>query len=367
VHDRFQKLVSQRTADDLRFSVWSAALNMWRDHPWWGVGPGHFDYRFREYRPPAVQMRPSWVHNDYLNTLTDWGVAGAALVAAALGLLYWGVFRSWKFVRGAQDDFSRKKSNKMAFLIGASVGLLAILLHSATDFNMHIPANAILAVTLMALLGSQQRFASERHWFKLGAASKGIATVLLLAGMGYLGCAAWRSGQESLWLNRAAKTPGFSFARIAALEKAFQIEPGNFETTYALGECYRIKAFNSETDEPEELAKKALEWYRRGMKLEPYEGYNWLRYGMCLDKFATEETLQADPAPYYQRADELDPNGYYMAANIGWHYLQLGDYAAARSWLERSRQLEWTDDNEIAIESLPLVERLLKEAAEKNK
>ncbi len=56
-----------------------------------------------------------------------------------------------------------------------------------------------------------------------------------------------------------------------------------------------------------------------------------------------------------------------MSANIGWHYMQTGDYAAARSWLERSRRLEWQNDNEIAINTLPIVERLLKEEAEKKK
>jgi hypothetical protein len=34
--------------------------------------------------------------------------------------------------------------------------------------------------------------------------------------------------------------------------------------------------------------------------------------------------------PYFSRADALDPNGYFTAANIGWHYVQVGDYAAAR-------------------------------------
>lgn len=168
-------------------------------------------------------------------------------------------------------------------------------------------------------------------------------------------------------MQRAMRTPVFSYARIAALEKAVEAEPMNFEMTYAIGECYRTKSFNSESEEPGALARKAMEWYQRGMKLDPYDGYNWLRYGMCLDKFGPDEGLPEDTAPYYKRADELDPNGYYMSANIGWHYMQTGDYAAARSWLERSRRLEWQDDNEIAISSLPIVERLLKEEAEKKK
>src|SRR5882724_10928019 len=367
LQERVQNVSTGHIPDDMRFSIWAPAIQMWRDHFWWGTGPAHFDYRFREYRPPLVQSRPDFAHNDYLNTLADWGVAGTALVASAWVLVYWGVFGAWKSVRGPLDDFARKKSNKQAFATGAAVGLLAMLLHSATDFNMHIPANAILAVALMALLSSQQRCASERYWFNLRLVSKCAATLVLLAGLAYLGYEGWRGAREDLWLHRAMRTPAFSYMRIAALEKAVEAEPMNFATTYAIGECYRTKSFNSESEEPGALAGKAMEWYQRGMKLDPYDGYNWLRYGMCLDKFGPDEGPQKEAEPYYKRADELDPNGYYMSANIGWHYMQTGDYAAARSWLERSRRLEWQDDNEIAINSLPVVERLLKEEAEKKK
>ena len=78
-----------------------------------------------------------------------------------------------------------------------------------------------------------------------------------------------------------------------------------------------------------------MQWYARGMKLDPHDGYNYLRYGMCLDWLDKHDEAE----PYFNRADALDPNGYYTAANIGWHYVQAGDYAAARPWLERSLRL----------------------------
>ncbi len=168
MQERIQSTFASGKADDLRLGVWPSAVKMWQDHFWLGVGPAHFDQRFPEYRPVGVQSRPVWAHNDYLNTLADWGVVGAGLVASAWVLLYWGVLKAWKSVRGPKDDFARKTSNRFAFAVGASLGLLAILLHSAVDFNMQIPANAILAVALMALLSSHLRFATERYWFSLG-------------------------------------------------------------------------------------------------------------------------------------------------------------------------------------------------------
>ena len=365
---RVQKMLASGRADDLRFAVWKPALEMWQDNFWWGVGPAEFDCHFPQYRPPEVQLRPYRVHNDYLNTLVDWGLVGACLVAWAWALLYWGIFKNWKSVRGSRDDFSRKKSNKLAFMIGAAIGLAAILLHSVVDFNMHMPANAILVVTLMALLSSQWRFATERYWFKAGLVLKCAATVALLAGMVYLGYEGARAGREYVWLQRAERAGqppnNHSYARIAALEQAYRVAPMNYETTHEIGECYRLKSWDG-GDDYEALARKAMEWYARGMKLNPYEGINWLRAGMCLDWI---NARQEDSSPYYKHANELDRNNYFFAANIGWHYVETGDLAAARSWFNRSCRLQWVAaENEIAFQYLPVVERRLQEAAAEHK
>ena len=54
-------------------------MKIWQANYWWGAGPAHFDHLFRIYRDPHVQARADRVHNDYLNTLADWGVVGAVL------------------------------------------------------------------------------------------------------------------------------------------------------------------------------------------------------------------------------------------------------------------------------------------------
>jgi hypothetical protein len=49
-------------------------------------------------------------------------------------------------------------------------------------------------------------------------------------------------------------------------------------------------------------------------------------------------------------------------ANIGLHYVELRDYAAAKPWLERSSRLQW-QDNPIAANYLNIVNLKLLEAA----
>lgn len=66
--------------------------------------------------------------------------------------------------------------------------------------------------------------------------------------------------------------------------------------------------------------------------------------------------------PFFEKAVELDPNGYFTSAWMGWHYVQAGDDAAARVWFERSKRLQPTD-NMIADKYLPIVtERMLRKA-----
>jgi Flp pilus assembly protein TadD len=363
--EKMRRAIAGAKVDDVRFSIWWSAFKMWQAHPWWGVGPGHFDYRFNEYRLPDLQMRAGYAHNEYLNTLADWGAAGAAVIAATLALLYAGVFKCWKFVRGARDDFARKKSNKLAFAAGASLGLLAILTHALLDFTLQLPANAILAVTLMALLSSQWRFATEGYWFRAGVALKCAATLALLAGLAELGRTGWQEARESRLLYQANKTLPITFARIAALEKAFAADTNDFDTAYAIGECYKTKSFLSESDDPSALARTAIIWYERAAKLNPYDAYSWLRWGMCLDWIGLDNPGgRPDTASYYERANALDPNGYFTTANTGWHYVQIGDYAAARTWLGRSDSLEWDGArNEVGRGYLAIVEKRLEEAA----
>src|SRR5580692_2172900 len=83
------------------------------------------------------------------------------------------------------------------------------------------------------------------------------------------------------------------------------------------------------------------------MRLNPDSELCPLRSGMCLDWLGHHR----DAEPYYAAAELRDPNGNFVVANIGWHYLQVGDYAAARQWFMRAEKLSgW--QNQMAQSSL---------------
>ncbi len=335
-HTRIRQLVADgQFRDDARFALWQPALRAWQNNVLWGVGPAHYDFRFRQYRPLEIQARADRAHNDFLNALADWGVVGAGLIATAWGLLFLGVCKSWRYVRSAPRDLGGKQSsNKFAFVLGATLGLVAILCHALVDFNMYIPANALLAITLMAIITSHLRFATERYWVTARLWAKVVGTAVLAAGLGYLAIQASRHTAENLWLARAARAENISLPQAHLFEKAFAAEPMNGGTACAIGDIYRLQSAEG-NDGYQQLTARAMDWFALARKLNPWDAACDLGYGWCLDWLDRSD----ESWPYFDRADALDPNSYYTMACIGLHYIKRGEYAAARPWMERSLDL----------------------------
>ncbi len=353
--------MEKESSANVRYMIWSGAFDLWQQNVWLGAGPGHFDYRFREFRRPFLQFRPEYVHNDFLNTLTDWGIVGLSLVLTTIGLLAWGVVRSWKYVQRSTADLatgsggrSAPQSNRSAFVLGGCAGLFAILVHSAFDFNMQVPGNAILAIALMALLAGHIRFATDRYWYSLRIPLKGIAVAACVAVAAYLVFQATRRGIENHRLNQADNNGAGELAsRLAALKSAFDADPKNPTTAYEIGESYRLKSWQGEDDYPE-LAETAMTWFQTANRLNPFDAYSVMRIGMCLDWLKRH----SEAGEFFLRAEKLDPNGYYMIAHQGWHRFQLEDYEGAKALFWRSLELTpHPYPNPIAHSYLAIIER----------
>lgn len=335
---RLDQLVEQDKFKDMRFRLWQPTVEIWKENFWWGAGPGQFDEAFRKHRPHDIQKRPLYAHNDYLNTLADYGLAGTIIVAMAMALFYYTVAKVWKFVQRT-NDIGTKPSNRSALVLGGALGIVAILVHSVVDFNMHIPANALVAVVLMAMISGHARFATERFWANPGWIGKGIMTLILLAGLGFLGMETVTGARHQGFTRRAAKAKDME-SRVAFLKRAAEIEPGaeaergTFSTAYQLAETLRLWSWLG-NDGYEKLATEAMQWFDLGMKLNPLDPYNFARYGMCLHWLDRHDKA----APYFQQAFERDPNNYVIVELCGWHEFQLGNYEKSKEWFLKSREL----------------------------
>jgi O-antigen ligase len=123
-----------------RLSFYRDALGIIRDYPWTGTGLGTFAIAFRHYQTDWVNYFVDHVHNDYVEFAAEIGLLGVVLLFASIVYL---------LVRMIISFITDSRRYRPSVLLGCVGSVLAILLHSATDFNLQIPANAlILAVVL---------------------------------------------------------------------------------------------------------------------------------------------------------------------------------------------------------------------------
>lgn len=133
--------------------MWRAAWEIFKVQPWLGSGAGSYSVMFEPHRSETEQKLPQWAHNDYLNTLSDYGVVGLALLGLAVG----GVASEARRARARESSAGtrRHRHDVLEFSLvrqGVVVGLMAFGLHAFVDFHLKIPALGMTAAVLAGLL-----------------------------------------------------------------------------------------------------------------------------------------------------------------------------------------------------------------------
>jgi O-antigen ligase len=122
--------------------IFADSLDLIGRFPFAGVGLGGFVYAYPTVRTIYNPSLIDHAHNDYLEVAAEAGlIAVLALAAAAVLALVWTV-RRW---RKRHDPLVR------AVTLGAILGIVAILIHGLTDFNLQIPANAATFAAIFAI------------------------------------------------------------------------------------------------------------------------------------------------------------------------------------------------------------------------
>jgi O-antigen ligase len=143
-------LETRKQMEDLtnygRIKTWEGTINIIKDHPLSGTGVGTFAAVFPRYKPPDKRNDVEYAHNDYLHMISETGIF-------VFPFIFWLIFNS---LRTGITTFLHTKSRfKQGITLGTVAGIVAILIHSFVDFNLHIPANAILFIVLGAFVQVQ--------------------------------------------------------------------------------------------------------------------------------------------------------------------------------------------------------------------
>ena len=142
--EKLAQRIEQTTVEDVQAREEPAAYStqLVRDYPIFGSGPGTFYITFPKYRPPTVVNFYDHAHNDYAEFASESGILGIAILGAfVVASLAAALLAQWR----RRDPLMRG----MAF--GCVMGTTSLLIHSWTDFNLQIPANAALFMVTLAL------------------------------------------------------------------------------------------------------------------------------------------------------------------------------------------------------------------------
>ena len=125
----------QAAARDGRLPIWGDTLHLIRAYPLFGSGLGSYDTAFLRYQTVSVEQDYSFAHNDYLELAAELGSVGFLIVT---GLMLAILVKAICAARYGRDRNTRYLG------LGCAGAMAAMLIHSLADFNMYIPANALL-------------------------------------------------------------------------------------------------------------------------------------------------------------------------------------------------------------------------------
>ena len=135
VLERFAGIQSLEVSAGKRAAMRRDSWRLFLDHPVLGTGLGTFEMVFPPYDSLYDGKIANHAHNDYLEALAESGILGGLCCVWFLGIV---ILNSLKGLTELGSSFGS------ALNLAGLLACCGILVHSLVDFNLHIPANALL-------------------------------------------------------------------------------------------------------------------------------------------------------------------------------------------------------------------------------
>lgn len=345
-----------------RLWMWQSAWRITLDHPWLGAGPAIFNAIYGRYRDALDQSIPQYVHNDYLQTLCDYGIAGFVLMALVTGVFIgatWRIHRQW-LQRGVTEPpgwhwpywLEADRANRPAWLLASVTAVLACLLHSAVDFHLHFGAYALTLTVIMAMgmLAGYARRLTENlpegttplpaviKPIDMGAAARRILAALLIAFAAADAAFAVPNSASCLWQwlatqhhDKAELAPA-----CAAAEQAWAWDPHNHRVALLLGDITMGQARMASND-GDSLAARALRWYQHAEWLDPLEAEPVSRQADALEFLRRWQEAEAA----HWRASAVSPHYFLYYERLGLFHAARGEKEKAIAELQTRNRIKW--------------------------
>lgn len=283
----FRKELFRRIPD--RIINWKSTLLMIRTHPILGSGIGNLYFVLPRYLIPKFHeilpmQRIAESHNDYLHIWAEIGLFG-------LLAFIWLIIAYFK--RGFQR-FRMERGYQRALIGALMAAVIATLVQSFFDFNLHRPVSNLMFWTILALtlVSQKETFLSSKRKSSYSI----LVSLIILFAIVFYTCSIKPFVADVYYQKGRNYTQRKEWDRgLILLKKAVRIDPRNPQIHYALGNVYGKRR---------ELNKTAGE-YEKALTIDPYHiyartnlGYTYYLMGNY-DKAETELKKSIELDPYY--------------------------------------------------------------------
>lgn len=310
-----------------RTMMWSGTIDMIRQNPLLGTGMGTWQWHYQKVKDYRILSVPDYTHNDYLNLASDYGMLGVFLMS----LVFVAFFRhAFKILAGA------KSSEDKAFVVGGVSAVVAILIHSWFDFNLHIFGNAVFLATIMGITvgiplpGSHSR--SAAGWQRVAA---GVGVLCLFGSIAYLFVPTLRAFHLARKGDEASYDLKYDEA-VQHYSDAIRMDPRSPKPLIRQGDIFRDqlawRVGPGKLRERRDLAAKAVEAYDRALQLNPYLSDVWVSRGRVLELVGTN----AEALASYLKAIDVAPVNAYAHFILGQFYREQGESQKAVEAFEKA-------------------------------
>ncbi len=312
-----------------RVPMTQASWWMFLDHLWVGTGPGSWRWFHPQYRPESMgAFAPLYAHNDLFQFAAEYGLVGVLLLVSALGCFCW---QSLWLTRRSQPNGER------AMALGGFLAVGAMLVHSLVDFNLHIPANALLTASiigLVAALGDNTHF-RRRRLPRAGKTALAVVLLLVAAAIAWNGfrlCAA----QRYLLNGRNAQAAREWTEALRHYRQAAAVAPHFAEPHARMGEVYRFQYIESSEDgAASPLLSRALTAYQEALQRNPRDAAVWLQVALLYERMGNISEAMTT----FDRVFALDPYNPHYLIEYGQFLERRNQYdAALRAYEKAARQ-----------------------------
>lgn len=157
---RFHTMNPDLEGRQVRLVLWQDTSRIFMDFPVLGTGLGTFKKVYPWYKTIHLPWIYTHAENDYLQLIAEMGLWGGVSATLVIILYFRALLTRISLVEKKDNPPRRRRESSLQFsgrsiIVSGSTAVLAALLNSIVNFNLHIPAIALLTSVVAAFSISQ--------------------------------------------------------------------------------------------------------------------------------------------------------------------------------------------------------------------